>query len=76
MSDIYERLSTVLVKKFGFSPEDVNPDVKLADIELDSLGAVEVAAVLEQELGISIDYEKFDGNRTLGEIAQSLTGSL
>jgi acyl carrier protein len=76
MTEIYERLATVLVTKFGFSPEDVNPDVKLADIELDSLGAVEVAAVLEQELGISIDYEKFDANRTLGEISQSLQGSV
>ncbi|MFJ2952694.1 acyl carrier protein [Streptomyces sp. NPDC087226] len=71
MDEIYEQIKVVLGEKFGVDPEDITPDVTLADLELDSLAAVEVADVLQEVLGLPVDDSQFGGS-TLRVIAEKL----
>lgn len=71
MDEIYEKITTVLSDKFGVAPGDIRPEATLADLELDSLAAVEVVDVLQEVLGVPIDDTHFVG-RTLGAIAEGL----
>lgn len=71
MSEIYEQIKVVLGEKFGVDPGDITPDSTLADLELDSLAAVEVADVLQEVLGVPVDDSRFGGS-TLRVIAEML----
>ncbi|MFF9458403.1 acyl carrier protein [Streptomyces flaveolus] len=71
MNEIYEHIKVVLGEKFGVDPGDITPDSTLADLELDSLAAVEVADVLQEVLGVPVDESRFGGS-TLRVIAEML----
>ncbi|MBQ0891090.1 acyl carrier protein [Streptomyces sp. RM72] len=71
MNEIYEQIKVVLGEKFGVDPGDITPDSTLADLELDSLAAVEVADVLQEVLGVPVDESRFGGS-TLRVIAEML----
>ncbi|MFI2378060.1 acyl carrier protein [Streptomyces sp. NPDC018964] len=71
MNEIYEQIKVVLGEKFGVDPGDITPDSTLADLELDSLAAVEVADVLQEVLGVPVDDSRFGGS-TLRAIAEML----
>lgn len=71
VDDIYARITTVLSERFGVEPSEISPELTMADLELDSLAAVEVADVLQEVLGVPIDDSAIS-RRTLGEISEIL----
>jgi acyl carrier protein len=75
MKNVYATIAELLGEKFGVDPADIRPDATLKDLELDSLASVEVADVLQAELGIPIDDSQFVGS-TLREMADALEEQL
>ncbi|BCJ69317.1 acyl carrier protein [Polymorphospora rubra] len=55
---MYEVLKAILVEDLHMRAEDVRPTASRAEVGLDSLAAVELAAALNSRLGIAVqDYE-------------------
>jgi acyl carrier protein len=75
MKNVYATIAELLGEKFGVDLADIRPDATLKDLELDSLASVEVADVLQAELGIPIDDSQFVGS-TLREMADALEEQL
>ena len=59
----------------GEAPSGGGDDLRLGeDLQLDSLGRVQLAAALEERLGIGLDAEIFGRTRTLGELRALIAG--
>ncbi|MEV6576394.1 acyl carrier protein [Streptomyces sp. NPDC051577] len=59
MSDAtYDMLVTKLTENLGVDTAAIRPDATFADLELDSLAAMELAVILEEDLGIKFDLDQ------------------
>ena len=57
----------------GLNPDEVNMDAKLEeDLEIDSLGIVEIVMWAEDKWGIQIDDEELAGVKTVGQAVNLL----
>lgn len=71
---MYDQLKQILATKFQIEPDRINPMSTLSDLELDSLDVVELALVIEQELGATVsDDELFDLQQLAGIAALATT---
>lgn len=52
---------------FGAEEEDLVPDARLEDLEIDSLDLFELGQILRKEFGISVSADDFEGVETLGQ---------
>ena len=52
MSDVYDRVVNILITRFEVEPEEVRPDATFEELELDSLFLVELALVIQQDMGV------------------------
>ncbi|MFJ1647796.1 acyl carrier protein [Streptomyces sp. NPDC088258] len=69
---MYEVLKGILVDDLQMREEDVVPTAGRAEVGLDSLTAVELAALLHSRFGVEIhDYELLDA-ATVGDIGRLL----
>ena len=66
-SPVFERVSALLVDKFGVPEEDITPEATFEDLDLDSLDLVEFSLACEEELGVRIEDEEAENLATLGE---------
>ncbi|MER6169311.1 acyl carrier protein [Streptomyces violaceorubidus] len=71
MDKTYEMIADVLSQKFGVLESDISPDVTLTDLQLDSLAALEVADVLKEVSGASVEDSDLRQG-TLRDIARAL----
>lgn len=69
MSTTIERLTAVLVSRFGISEGEVSSDSKLTDLDLDSLALIELGMVAEKEFGIKIGEEDVSPGDTIAKVA-------
>jgi acyl carrier protein len=68
MTPTFEGLRNIIAKDYRLSPEALTPETSLEDIEIDSLGLIELIFVLEDEFRVKAP----DARRefaTLGEVA-------
>ena len=66
------RLRRLVADHLGVSPEDLRPEVSLTDdLAVDSLELVELALMLEGELGIDIPERTIDEIRTYGDLVRA-----
>lgn len=72
MSDVYEKVKTLLVNKFGVEEGDVSLDATFEDLDLDSLDLVEFALAAEEELGVRISDEEAEQLDTLDDTVKLL----
>jgi acyl carrier protein len=56
--ETFERARGIIARYLNVSPESVGPDIALADLGLDSLGALEVVFEIEEAFHISIPDER------------------
>ncbi len=69
MSNIEERVKTIIVEQLGVKPEQVVPEASLIDdLGADSLDTVELVMALEEEFETEIPDEEAEKIRTVGQI--------
>jgi acyl carrier protein len=64
---ITERVIAALVE-FGEEPENVKPDSRFEDLDVDSLDLVELAQVIEDEYGIEVNDADMDQIETVQDV--------
>ena len=64
MTALEDRLTAILVDKFGVPAEAIRPDVTFDDLEIDSLLVVEFALIVKKEFDVRLED---------GEITRRLT---
>ena len=69
---ISERVTSALVE-FGEEPENVKPDSRFEDLDIDSLDLVELGQVIEDEYGIEIQDKDMDQIQTVQDVVDFVT---
>ncbi len=69
---VYDRVSEILVDKFGVERDDLSRDATFEDLDLDSLDLVEFSLACEEDLGVRIEDEEAEGLSTLGDAVSLL----
>src|SRR5215216_7004312 len=64
---VQERVISALVE-FGEEPENVKPDSRFEDLDIDSLDLVELSQVIEDEYEIEITDADMDGIATVQDV--------
>lgn len=69
-AELIQRVNELLAEEFELEMEDMQPDALFKDdLDLDSLDAVDMVVLLEQEFGFKIKKdEAFKRIRTLGDL--------
>lgn len=67
-NDIVERMSGVLVTELGLDASKINEDARFEeDLDVDSLGVVELLMALEDEFEVKIPDEDAESIMTVGQ---------
>ena len=68
VNEVFEKVKNLFVEELGIDAEKVTMEAKLEeDLEIDSLGIVEVVMAFEDEFGIEIDDEELTDVGTVGQ---------
>ena len=77
VNEVFEKVKNLFVEELGIDAEKVTMEAKLEeDLELDSLGIVEVVMAFEDEFGIEIDDEELTDVGTVGQAVNLLHSKL
>ena len=77
MSDISEKVKTIICEQLMVDPDDVNPDSSFVeDLGADSLDTVELIMEFEDEFSIEIPDEEAEKISTVGEATAFLENLL
>ena len=72
-NEVFEKVKGLFIEDLGIDESKVTMDAKLEeDLEIDSLGIVEVVMAFEDEFGIEIDDEELADVSTVGEAVKLL----
>ena len=72
-NEVFEKVKGLFVEDLGIDESKVTMDAKLEeDLEIDSLGLVEVVMAFEDEFGIEIDDEELADVSTVGQAVNLL----
>jgi acyl carrier protein len=69
---VNERVTSALVE-FGEEPENVKPDSRFEDLDIDSLDLVELGQVIEDEYGVEIQDKDTDQIETVQDVVDFVT---
>lgn len=76
-SEISARLGQVLVNELGLDADKINDDANFEDdLEVDSLGVVELLMALEDEFGVKIPDDEAESIHTVGQAIDLVNGKL
>ncbi|HLM30857.1 MAG TPA: acyl carrier protein [Solirubrobacterales bacterium] len=64
---ISERVISALVE-FGEERENLTPDARFEDLDIDSLDLVELAQIVEDEYGVEVQDSDLDKVKTVGDV--------
>ena len=74
VNEVFEKVKTLFEEELGIDSEKINMDAKLEeDLEIDSLGIVEVVMAFEDEFEIEIDDEELTDVGTVGQAVNCCT---
>ena len=77
VNEVFEKVKTLFEEELGIDSEKINMDAKLEeDLEIDSLGIVEVVMAFEYEFEIEIDDEELTDVGTVGQAVNLLHSKL
>lgn len=66
---IEQRVTDIIVKELGVTPEQVNPDAKfIEDLGADSLDTVELVMAFEDEFDIQVPDEEAEKLLSVGDV--------
>jgi acyl carrier protein len=76
-AEVAERLKEVLVSELGLDADKISEDASFEqDLEVDSLGVVELLMALEDEFGVKIPDEEAEDIHTVGQAVDMVHGKL
>ncbi|HLE95254.1 MAG TPA: acyl carrier protein [Acidimicrobiia bacterium] len=76
-SEVAERLGGVLVSELGLDEAKISEDAHFEeDLDVDSLGVVELLMALEDEFGVKIPDEEAESIMTVGQAIDVVHGKL
>jgi len=76
-SEVAERLGGVLVSELGLDEAKISEDAHFEeDLDVDSLGVVELLMALEDEFGVKIPDEEAESIMTVGQAIDIVHGKL
>ena len=76
-SEVFEKVKSLFVEDLGIDESKVTMDAKLEeDLEIDSLGIVEVVMAFEDEFDIEIDDEELADVSTVGQAVNLLHSTI
>jgi acyl carrier protein len=70
MSDVYDRLVTLLTSTVGLQKHEIEPDRTFNDLEVDSLALVELTLVAQKEFGVPLSDEELSPWDTIAQAAK------
>ena len=77
VNEVFEKVKNLFVEELGIDAEKVTMEAKLEeDLEIDSLGIVEVVMAFEDEFGIEIDDEELTDVGAVGQAVNLLHSKL
>ena len=77
VNEVFEKVKNLFVEELGIDAEKVTMEAKLEeDLEIDSLGIVEVVMAFEDEFGIEIDDDELTDVGTVGQAVSLLHSKL
>ena len=77
VNEVFEKVKGLFVEELGIDSEKITMDAKLEeDLEIDSLGIVEVVMAFEDEFEIEIDAEELTDVGTVGQAVNLLHSKL
>jgi acyl carrier protein len=68
----FATIATLISTQFSVPAEQIRPETRLADLALDSVGLVELAALLEDEFDIDVTATTVTMQDRIGELADRL----
>ena len=73
VNDVFEKVKNLFVEELGIDEDKISMESKLEeDLDIDSLGIVEVVMAFEDEFGIEIDDEELSDVGTVGQAVNLL----
>lgn len=76
-SEIESRLTSLLVSELGLDEAKINAEARFEeDLEVDSLGVVELLMALEDEFGVQIPDEEAENIGTVGQAVDVVISKL
>ena len=77
INEVFEKVKNLFVEELGIDADKVTMEAKLEeDLEIDSLGIVEVVMAFEDEFGIEIDDDELTDVGTVGQAVNLLHSKL
>ena len=77
VNEVFEKVKGLFVEELGIDADKVTMEAKLEeDLEIDSLGIVEVVMAFEDEFNIEIDDEELTDVGTVGQAVNLLHSKL
>jgi long-chain acyl-CoA synthetase len=76
LSPLPKDLTTQITNITGTAPSTVDPATRLSDLQLDSLGRVELLSALEDRYQVSLDEAAFTAATTVGDVQKILRGEI
>jgi len=77
VNEVFEKVKGLFEEELGIESEKITMDAKLEeDLEIDSLGIVEVVMAFEDEFEIEIDDEELTDVGTVGQAVNLLHSKL
>ena len=77
VNDVFDKVKSLFEDELGIDSEKITMDAKLEeDLEIDSLGIVEVVMAFEDEFEIEIDDEELTDVGTVGQAVNLLHSKL
>ncbi|MGH8927464.1 MAG: acyl carrier protein [Acidimicrobiia bacterium] len=76
-AEIESRLRNVLVSELGLDADKINPSANFEqDLDVDSLGVVELLMAMEDEFGVKIPDDEAESIHTVGEAIELVHNKL
>ncbi len=77
VNEVFDKVKSLFEEELGIESEKITMDAKLEeDLEIDSLGIVEVVMAFEDEFEIEIDDEELTDVGTVGQAVNLLHSKL
>ena len=77
VNEVFDKVKSLFEEELGIDSEKITMDAKLEeDLEIDSLGIVEVVMAFEDEFEIEIDDEELTDVATVGQAVNLLHSKL